>query len=453
MRLEQNQQRDRTSAPGRVPWLVFIFLTAVFLMAFHSLTYAQQVFGPEDSSSGDVLKNEMSADVLASQLSGSFAKEIALVSLGMFAVATLIRFRANRSLLIQGALAWILLGYIGWASCSTLWADDLPLSLKRLMVLWILCIAAAAIVWRLSLPEIVSWVVFCTGVCLFIGIIASVIYGTFRPWSSGYRFAGILYPNGEGVECAILMLSAVAAGDIHRRWRSFFRAIAFVGFVFLILSGSRTALSVSLFALLVYVARVSSRAQKWAAVCGLGLVACVLSLSLATGPASDLTGALLLGRDAPGSVDTFAGRTLVWKEVVKYIAARPITGYGYGGFWTVKRISMVSEDQEWLVPDSHSAYIDNLLGLGAVGFILYCLSLIAGSWRVFSVTRLTQRPEFAYCMAVLVFCILQGFLESDMYVGSFLMFLCMVILCRFAFVPVSSDWKIAAADLMPATTL
>lgn len=452
MTLERNMQRDSTTASGRAPWLVFIFLTAVFFMAFHSLSYAQQIFGPEDSSSGNVLSNEISGDVLSSKLSGSLAREVALLSLGIFAISTLIRFRANRSLLIQSALAWILLGYIGWASCSSLWADDLPLTLKRLMVLWIFCIAAAAIVWRFSLAEIVSWAVFSTGVCLFIGIIATVIYGTFRPWYSGYRFGGSLYPNGEGVECAILMLSAVAAGDIHRRWRSYFRAVASLGLVFLILSGSRTALSVSLFALLVYFATVSPRVQKFAAVCGLGIIAFVLALSLASGAVSDLTGALLLGRDTQGSVGTFAGRTMVWAEVGKYIAERPIAGYGYGGFWTAKRISMVSEDQQWLVPDGHSAYIDNLLGLGAVGFILYWLSLIAGSWRVFSVTRLTQRPEFAYCRAVMVFCILQGFLESDMYVGSFLMFLCMVILCRFAFVPVSSDWKIAAADLTAVTT-
>ena len=55
-----------------------------------------------------------------------------------------------------------------------------------------------------------------------------------------------------------------------------------------------------------------------------------------------------------------------------YVEQRPILGYGYGGFWTPSHISEISEGEKWGIPNSHSAYLDNLLMLGVVGLIVLC---------------------------------------------------------------------------------
>jgi O-antigen ligase len=265
-----------------------------------------------------------------------------------------------------------------------------------------------------------------------------VLFGAFRPFASGYRFAGGQDPNSEGIDCGLLLLSAVAAGDLERRWRALLWACALLGFVFLILSGSRTALAAALLALVVYVAAVCSRGTKIAMALSLSILFCFLLLFLGAGLLSGVKSAILLGRDDPGSVDTFSGRTMIWEDVGYYIRQRPILGYGYGGFWNPTHISVISDEEKGGVPEGHSAYVDYLLTLGTVGLVAYTFLLVAGIKRAFRFHRLSQNPAFAFCGVLLVFCALDGLLESATLNGSLLMFLWMVVLARLAFVPPES---------------
>jgi O-antigen ligase len=306
----------------------------------------------------------------------------------------------------------------------------LPLTLKSLTGFGILCIAAAAVVRRLLLREIILWTFFSTILFLFIGVSAEVLFGTFRPFASGYRFSGSLHPNSQGTECGLLLLSAVAAADLDKRWRALFWACAFLGFVFLILSGSRTALAAALLALVVYSAAACSRATKIALAYSLSIIVCFLLLFLEAGLLPGLKGTILLGRDDPDSVGTFTGRTMIWEDAGYYIRQRPILGYGYGGFWTPTHINVISDEEKWGVPDGHSAYIDYLLTLGTVGLVAYTLLLFAGIRRAFRFHRLSRNSAFAFCGAFLVFCALDGFFESAIGEASILLFLCMVVLAR-----------------------
>lgn len=418
---------------GRSPWLWFLFLTAVFFFHDHDLSNAKRGIGDYGLSQDDIVA------VVANGSNGLLVRRIALLSFGICAVVSLVRHRPSGHLRIHGPLAWLLLGFVVWAFISPIWAVDLPMTLKSLVGFGILCIAAVAVVRRLSLHEIILWTFFSTVLFLLIGICAEVLFGTFQPFASGYRFSGSLHPNAQGTECGLLLLSAVAAADLQKRWRAFCFVCAFLGLAFLILSGSRTALASALLALVVYLAAVCSKATKVAIMHSVSIIVCFLFLFLGAGLLPGLKSIILLGRADNGSAETFTGRTLIWEDVGYYIRQRPILGYGYGGFWTSAHIGEISDEEKWGVPDGHSAYIDYLLTLGTVGLVAYTLLLFAGIGRALRIHRLSYNSVFAFCGALLVFCALDGLLESAIGEGSLLMFLCMVVLTRLAFVSPSAE--------------
>jgi O-antigen ligase len=114
-------------------------------------------------------------------------------------------------------------------------------------------------------------------------------------------------------------------------------------------------------------------------------------------------------------------------------------GYGYGGFWTPARVNMISEEENWAVPNGHSAYIDYLLALGAVGLLAYAFLLFAGIIRAFRLHRLSQNSAFAFCGVLLVFYAVDGLLESNVFWGMIPVFPCLVVLARLALVPEHAD--------------
>jgi O-antigen ligase len=338
----------------------------------------------------------------------------------------------------------VALSFFACAILSPLWADDLSQNLTRLSVFAILCLSAIALTRRLSLPEIVLWTFFSTLVYLFIGIIAELIFGTFQPFVPGYRFAGTLHPNLQGIDCALMLLSAIAGADLLKPWRRFFWVSGFVAFIFLILSGSRTALAAAVGAVVVYLAAVRSTRTKGAMVSWTSMVVCLVGFLVLIGWIPGLKNAILLGRDDPGSIDTFTGRTDIWKDVSPYIERSPVLGYGFDGFWTPARIIKISDELEWGVGSSHSTYIDYLLTLGTVGLLAYVLALLLGIGRAFRWFRVSRNSAYAFCGAVLVFCTIDGLFESGVGGASLLMFLWMVVLVRLAFLPFELSFRVGS---------
>ena len=201
--MSYNSQTRTGSAPrvSRSTWLIFLFLAAVFFLVCHDLSYSKR---------GVDNYNLSEEDIISDVSQGSLGRQVALVSVGLFAIVRLIRDQANGRPRINGPLGWILLSFAVWAFMSLIWTEDVPLTLKRLGVFGILCITAVAVARRLSLREVILWTFLTTALFLAIGVFAELFFGTFRPFASGYRFAGTQHPNGQGIDCGLLILSAVA---------------------------------------------------------------------------------------------------------------------------------------------------------------------------------------------------------------------------------------------------
>jgi O-antigen ligase len=141
---------------------------------------------------------------------------------------------------------------------------------------------------------------------------------------------------------------------------------------------------------------------------------------------------ILRFEDIDSGFRSILGRAAVWDEISYYVQRRPILGYGFGGFWTPSHIREISEEEKWGIPNGHSAYLDYLLTLGAVGLVGYVLLLFAGIRRAFQFYRLSGNSAFAFFGSLLVFCALDGLLESAITEPSLAMFLCLVVLTYLA---------------------
>jgi exopolysaccharide production protein ExoQ len=211
-----------------------------------------------------------------------------------------------------------------------------------------------------------------------------------------------------------------------------FRACAALGFVFLMLTGSRTAFAAALVALAVYWAMIYPKTLRIAVPLGVAVVFCLLLVAPGEGLSSAVQDPFMLGRhDASGG--SFNGRSDIWGVIGPYIGRHPILGYGYGGFWTERHIADLTAEQNWPMGSAHSAFLECMLSLGLVGLIAYVLVLLGAMGRSFVLYRSTRACGFAFTVAFLIFCAGDGFLESIIIDLALPAFLSMILLTKLAF--------------------
>jgi len=422
MNYRDNSLTQATASTRRPPWLVFSFLALVFFLAYHDLGYSLR---------GIDNYNRSQEDLVSQTSEGSLDRQVAFSALGLFAIVILVRRHKLDQTRIDGTLAWMLVGFTAWALLSILWAEDFSLTLKRLAVFSILCLAAVALARLLSLREIILWTLFTTALFLIVGIVAELAFGAFHPFLPGYRFAGTLHPNGQATDCGLLLLSGSAAALTEKRWRALFWSLAALGLVFLVLTGSRTAFAAALLATGAYFVFVSSRITKLVAAFSFSIALWIVVVIGGAAAVPNVFGSAMLGR-SDGNVDSLNGRNEIWEECALYVAKHPITGYGFGGFWTPTHIEEFSRSSQWGVGAAHSAYLDCLLELGIVGLIGYTLAILLGIRRAVQLHTHSRDGDFLFLGVVLLFCGLDGLLESIPFTPTLLLFVCSLALARLA---------------------
>jgi O-antigen ligase len=99
---------------------------------------------------------------------------------------------------------------------------------------------------------------------------------------------------------------------------------------------------------------------------------------------------------SPGQ--TYTGRTAIWEFAVENAAKRPITGFGYEGFWGSDQVrfgeaSQNTDDVASGMVHGHNGYIDALVGMGVPGLLL--TFLVLGVLPVVDHFRARQLPDNA----------------------------------------------------------
>lgn len=387
-------------------WLAIGLLFLVMMVVGHDLTYSAH-FQESQQSSSDQL-----ADIVET---GLITRRIALVALLIGGVLVLARARNDgpHSNLLRNNV--LLACFVGFGFLSLLWSSDPELTFRRSSEYLCVCIGAAAAGRILGMRGIV-WLGFLgsTGY-LLIGLISEMVLGTFHPSSPDYRFCGTLHPNHQAWNCILLLIGGSALlPQIRRFWRPACLMAMTLGVICLLLTKSRTSLVCGALALTFYWAGRLSGKQKLRLVfvSGTLLVGVLFAATLvSSGVKSQLNRMLLGGRDVD-SYQNFSGRLPLWNLAMEYVGKRPLAGYGFNSFWTPDHILEVSAEEKWSVPHSHNDYIELMLGLGAIGLLLYLSQLASTWWLLRRSYEATRDPFVRFYLALLVFYLACMFTES-----------------------------------------
>src|SRR5262249_50918091 len=152
--------------------------------------------------------------------------------------------------------------------------------------------------------------------------------GTFQPWNPTHRLAGTIHPNFQGLNCALLVMSAVYLASQTPRYRAGLWALAAMGLLGLWLTKSRTPLIALIASEALFWFIAASWRQRLAATwCGL-FVTCTALLIAGDAILDRVAQTALLGRNDADEVGALTGRVPLWEELSDSIAQRPWLGYG-----------------------------------------------------------------------------------------------------------------------------
>jgi exopolysaccharide production protein ExoQ len=418
------QNSPPLDAPARLSrhvWLSALVLGVAFFASEHNVRQS--------------LKNDFTEDadeMIATAEGGSPLRRLAFASLAVAGVAAF-WFATERALPRPSVVGLLLAATLGWCFLSMLWAQDFGMCVRRLLVLGFCTVGVVGLSSRLTLRELclvallVSWALVAIGVCCEIAL------GTFRPWSGEYRFSGTVHPNTQGAYLACLCFSSACLGVQDLSRRKWYWLLTAAAMVLLVLTKSRTS-TFGVVATLGAIGLLLNRPRV-----GLTAVATLVFLG-----AAGLLVLLLSGIDADAllakiafmgreeETESFNGRTTIWPAVGYYIDRSFWIGYGFESFWTPSMIAEITAECQWPVREAHSAYLDTMLSVGAIGLALLVATLLAGMGSSLAAWFRSGEVAALFLLGMGLNGLFNGMFESGMVTISFPSFITAISLVRLA---------------------
>jgi exopolysaccharide production protein ExoQ len=117
----------------------------------------------------------------------------------------------------------------------------------------------------------------------------------------------------------------------------------------------------------------------------------------------------------------FTGRAEIWAAELRYIGDHPLLGAGFGTFTDTKAQSPLHNyvSGSWVdaVSHGHNGYLQVLVTIGGVGFVLAMLALVAAPARRLWALDLRDDGFKPMLAAIFAFAVLHNFMESDFLEG------------------------------------
>ena len=137
-----------------------------------------------------------------------------------------------------------------------------------------------------------------------------------------------------------------------------------------------------------------------------------------TGEKVEVDSLATMGRDKEQADPTkLTGRLPIWNQALGLFSERPILGYGYGAFWTKRRLVAFERSNAWPIAHAHSAYIESLVNLGLVGFTLgLCVALVT-LVRSLRHSTIARNPAARLVAGLFTLALVSGFSEMS-FVGT-----------------------------------
>lgn len=294
------------------------------------------------------------------------------------------------------------------ALLSPIWAENPALAIRRATALFGTTMVGVMLATRFTLEERLRLLSFVLRTLA----LASLIYSVFIP---SYGISNdLIHPgawigvfnskNGLGAYIGVAFIID-SYRPMKMQWRVFWYLLYFL---LLVKCGSATPLAgvlatwaiVAIFDRLRRRHHLSARAITIAIVGGIAVCA---TAGLGTGLVQ-----AIMGRSAD-----LSGRTQLWKALIPVLFQRPLLGYGYGAFWAggSKEYYSVASQITWDPMYAHNGYLEIIVSLGLVGFVLACLFLIQSA--PFALRQADERHsiEGLFPLAFLIFELIRNITE------------------------------------------
>ncbi len=415
----QNSERQ----PSRISRIIFVAIMVASAIGFGSLSWKTSL----DSARFESEYNFKDSNLIERRVG---LNSYLIVGYGIYSILGAIAVTQWKSSELSISRWWMLFPALFWLWCglSLIWSVDPSLSMRRIGHLYMALAGGFGIAVLLRSEESIWAIILAMSTLLALGFVAELSLGTFRPWSSNYRHCGLGHPNETGLFAAIMVLATRALMFIasarnmpgtNAIWRICFCFFLF-GIYVILIAKSRTTLVSMIVALLFFELFVSKPTRTFlifgismAGVAATGLFLGVVRSSII----SMIFGIATIGRST--HVGTLTGRVPLWTEILKDIDREPMLGHGYGAYWTTKRVEDFARTLYWEPPNGHSIYIDCLVELGWIGFVLMLLFLVVllGS----SLASYFQRGNRVamFCVSLTLMAIIHGLTEASFFKGTF----------------------------------
>ena len=118
----------------------------------------------------------------------------------------------------------------------------------------------------------------------------------------------------------------------------------------------------------------------------------------------------------------FTGRAAIWAAELRYIGDHPLLGAGFGTFTDTGGQSPLHNyvSGSWVdaVSHGHNGYLQVLVTIGGIGFVLAMLALVAAAGAAASGPWICDEDGFKPMLfGLFVFAVLHNFMESDFLEG------------------------------------
>ena len=391
------------SERGLLPAFTFVallLLIFVGLNAFSPPPDVTQFGGVAEASRGDV------------------TRQIAYLSVAvLIGVMALLRHGLESIRIVP--LSMILL--LTWCVASALWAPETGIVLRRaglevvvvvslLLSVELLGAERAFLIWRWLLAAILL-VNF-----LSIPLIPAARHGAgeIDPALVG-NWRGLYgHKNLAGAVCALTAILFLFTRNGRRNWIGI--AIALASCFFLAMTHSKSSAGFLVIALvcgLLYRAAWSDGLNRAILITSAALLAIGLALFVALD-----ADAIARALEDPNE---FTGRGEIWAAELRYIADHPLLGAGFGTFTDTKSLSPLHNyvSGSWVdaVSHGHNGYLQVLVTIGGIGFLLAMLALVAAPARRLWTPDTKNNGFKGLLMALFIFAVLHNFMESDFLEG------------------------------------
>lgn len=418
---------DRDWSAIKLAAFVLILGTAFWLVdhdffASQRYLFADEIFEVENYT----------ADAIEQAGTFSAPARLLMGGLGML----LLLWPAKREVQLVNLLSVALLVLFVFLLVSVVWSANPRVTLQKCMSLTLLLLIATGVAKQCTLHELTRILPMICVSFIGFGFVVELGLGTFKPWQNQYRFVGTTHPNTQAVYATVCCLAATTfrkSAGASKFWPILF---ASVGIATLLLTKSRTTMLALLlgvsslgFLQLRGVQRMFVVSVILMGVSVFGMLLCLQS----TSTLDSLAESLAMGRTE--NVANLTGRLPLWEELSRWIAKRPVVGYGYLAFWDSARVQYLSDTLGWEIPHGHNMYIDVLLDGGFVGLMLFLGFYLASMITIVDRYQIYGDAAVAFVFGMLVFALVHGIGESLFKLPTFLLFLLLVFSMRVGFLP------------------